>query len=76
MKFTYQDLDKLFSYIKKNYPVFLMGTQQYQRGIILRHDIDLDLNAAQKMAALEKKHGLRSTFFVMFFLILPVCNSL
>lgn len=36
-----------------------------QPGVILRHDIDLDLAPAERMAELEGELGVRATFFVM-----------
>jgi hypothetical protein len=33
--------------------------------VYLRHDVDLDLEAALRMSALERKLGIRSTYFLM-----------
>lgn len=34
-----------------------------QRAIVHRHDIDTDLRTARKLFEIEKKHGIRSTFY-------------
>ena len=36
-----------------------------QRCVILRHDIDYDINQALKMAEIEAENGIKSTYFVM-----------
>lgn len=39
--------------------------QKYDKCVILRHDVDFDLQQAYSMAQLEYKHGIRSTYFIM-----------
>ena len=34
-----------------------------QRAVVHRHDIDTDLRTARKLFEIEKKHGIRSTFY-------------
>lgn len=36
-----------------------------QRHLVLRHDVDMSLEAAAAMAALEAEHGLSATYFVL-----------
>ncbi len=42
-----------------------VDAQATLRHLILRHDIDISLEAAAQMAALEAQHGLRATYFVL-----------
>lgn len=37
----------------------------YSNAIILRHDVDLDIMAAHRLALIEKENGVRSTFFIL-----------
>lgn len=48
------------------------SSNQDDRVLLLRHDIDADLNAAYQMALLEHKMGVRATYFLM--LRSPVYN--
>lgn len=53
--------------------VVFQDIDKYQKCIMLRHDLDLDLVFAYKMALLEYGAGVKSTFFVM--LHNPLYNS-
>jgi len=39
--------------------------EQKKKFILLRHDVDFDLGRAVKMAEIDAKHGIRSTFFFL-----------
>jgi len=65
MNFNKSDLEKYLRYISKNFRVIPLRDYDAKPGIILRHDLDLDIRDAYEVYKLEKKHGLKSTFFVM-----------
>jgi len=65
MRFTYHDLEKLFSFLKKNYPITPLGMWKNKKTIILRHDVDFDIKAAYRLFSLEERCGVTSTFFIM-----------
>jgi len=65
MRFTYHNLEKLFSFLKKNYPITPLGMWKNKKTVILRHDVDFDIKAAYRLSLLEEKYGIRSTFFLM-----------
>ena len=48
--------------------------EMYDKYIIIRHDVDIDLNYAYKMALIEHQHSCKSTFFIM--LHNPLYNTL
>lgn len=67
-------MDSFFAY--DNYGVFLdelsqkrafvfFGDCTEQEAVILRHDIDFDVQAAYRIAKIEADHGVKSTFFFM-----------
>jgi hypothetical protein len=41
------------------------GEPPSRRDVFLRHDVDLSLDAALRMAALEAEHGVRATYLLM-----------
>ena len=45
--------------------VFFGDQHQYDKCILLRHDIDADLTSALKLAKIENKMGVKSTYFLM-----------
>lgn len=73
MIFSYPNLKK-FLLEAKRYGVGPLAHFKKSQGIILRHDVDLYLEPAFKMARLEKSIGVTSTFCVM--LSSPTYNSL
>lgn len=53
---------------KKGYSFFRFNEikkQAHDKFCLLRHDIDVDLDAARKIAFVEKAFGVKSTYFVM-----------
>jgi len=41
------------------------GASPREKHLILRHDIDFDLDAAVEMAECERRHGLKATYFIL-----------
>jgi hypothetical protein len=66
--FTYDAYIKFLKLLKQNFRVvpFCEATEGAEPFLILRHDVDASLEAALKMAKMEHKLGLRSTYFVLF----------
>lgn len=67
MNFTYDGYLKLINLLKeKNYKFCdYLNCDEYDRPVIFRHDIDDSLNKALKIARLEYKNNITSTFFVL-----------
>ena len=63
--FSPKGLRSLLSYVADLGPVFPLCERYSKTGVILRHDIDLDLEPAFKVCAVERELGLRSSIFVM-----------
>jgi hypothetical protein len=66
--FTYDTYIDFIRLLKKKYRIipFHRVTNTNAPFLILRHDVDASLEAAQKMAEVEKKLEIRSTYFVLF----------
>lgn len=67
MKFTYDAYRQLILKLKENNYQFISyhNPFQYDRTVILRHDVDFDLEKAAKMAVLEKELQVSSTYFIL-----------
>ena len=67
MDFTYNSYLNLIDLIKKhNYTIASYHNwNESNRSVILRHDIDYDLDKAVELAKHEKQAGIRSTYFVL-----------
>ena len=67
MTFTYDGYIELINLLKENR--YQIGNyhdwEEYDRCVILRHDVDNDLQKALEMAELEYRNGIRSTYFVL-----------
>lgn len=67
MTFTYDGYLGLLNLLKEN--GYAIGDyndwKEYKRCAILRHDVDTDLQKALRMADLEYKRGIKSTYFVL-----------
>lgn len=67
MKFTYQSYRELLhllqekGYLFRNYHNY----QDSSRCAILRHDIEISIEMAQRMARIEQEEGVQSTYFVL-----------
>lgn len=67
MDFTYKAYEKLLNLLKQNnYEICNYGNYNaYNRGVILRHDVDFCLDAALRIAELEYKNQITSTYFIL-----------
>ncbi len=67
--FTLKHYFEVLDYAKEKYSICPVKEfpklKKKERIIILRHDVDLSLHHALKMARAEAEHGLRATYFVM-----------
>lgn len=73
--FTYQYYRKLLETIRSNFqvrliaeaPIFLeeIGAPNQRPILLLRHDIDFDLDSAVRMAEIEQEHGISSCYMIM-----------
>jgi len=66
--FTLKSYVKLLAYLDQIYTIvpFCKLPNKDTPYLILRHDIDISLPAALKMARIERDLGIRSTYFVLF----------
>lgn len=67
MKFTYEAYQELIALLREN-GYTICGYHNYtqvQKSVIIRHDIDLQIEKAVKMAKLEYDINVRSTYFVL-----------
>lgn len=67
MKFSFNEIEKFLRYCKKIAPVVPMKDYRTNKGkcIILRQDVDLDLYPSYEFVKIQKKLGIRSTFFIL-----------
>lgn len=67
MKFTYKAYINMLNLLKANdYEFCKYGEHSEEKKfVILRHDIDMDLEKALELAKLEYKNGVNSTYFVL-----------
>ena len=65
--FTYSHYESILDLIiKAEYKaIFFNDSGLYARELIIRHDIDVDLNKAYQMALIENKHNIRATYLIM-----------
>jgi hypothetical protein len=66
--FKFEAYVKLLKRLKQRYKIvpFCEVKDEDKSFLILRHDIDASIKVALKMARLERRLGVRSTYFVMF----------
>jgi len=66
--FTYGAYIKFLTLLKKRFKIipFSEVSGETDSFLILRHDVDASLESALKMARVEQKLGIRSTYFVLF----------
>lgn len=67
IEFTYTFLEKLYTkIINSNYQVTnYINADDYQKSIIIRHDIDLSLEKALELARFENKLNIKSSYFLL-----------
>lgn len=68
MDFTYDAYYDFMSLLQKKYTMIPLCEVSDTNApfIILRHDVDASLEATLKMAEIERKLAIRSTYFVLF----------
>ncbi len=67
VEFTYEAYRKLVMILGESGYVFCgySNVYDYDRTVIMRHDVDFDLEKACTLAALEEQMGVESTYFVL-----------
>lgn len=67
MKFTYDEYKDMLSHLKRNGYSFAdyRNFNRYNRAVILRHDVDTDLEKAVQLAEIESIGGVNSTYFIL-----------
>jgi len=67
MKFTYKAYRELIALLREyNYTICdYHNYAKSDRSVIIRHDIDLEIGKAVRMAQIEKEMGVSSTYFVL-----------
>lgn len=65
MIFKYEDYKTFLRHIKECYSVMPLGNWDGSNGIILRHDVDLDIKPAYKLALIENEFAIPSTYFIL-----------
>lgn len=67
MNFTYDAYQELVTLLRENsYTVCdYFDWKNYEKPVILRHDIDNDIGKALKLAELEHRMGVKSTYYVL-----------
>lgn len=79
--FTYSHYERILDLFKKaEYKAaFFNESCLHDRALIIRHDIDLDLDKAYRMALIESNHDIRTTYLIMlrspFYNIFDRANS-
>ena len=68
MDFTYKAYEKMVTLLRKNGYVFSKYKDNRMpnlKTVIMRHDVDMDLNKALRMAVFENQLGITSTYYVL-----------
>jgi len=63
--FKYADYARFMEHIKQIGNVVPLNEWDDSNKIILRHDVDFDIDAAYRLSLLEDKHQIRSTYFIL-----------
>lgn len=63
--FTYRDIADLLAELDASYGLFPLSAWRGQCGIILRHDVDLDVHPAFELSRRELDRGIRGSFFFL-----------
>lgn len=70
MIFSYDELKKFIKHMKKIGKIVSLDEWDGSNAIILRHDVDFDIEPAYRLSLVESECGIRSSFFIMV-----TCNS-
>ena len=65
MIFRYDELTRFYESISKRFAVTSFRDRTKGTGILLRHDVDVAIEPAFKVAEIEKQVGITSTFFIL-----------
>lgn len=67
LNFTYSGYEELLHYLKNQYQftTFTEFNTETDPQLILRHDVDASVYPALRIAEIEKKLGIKSTFFIL-----------
>lgn len=67
MEFTFNEYKRILDALKKRHYRFTGYTdyEQYEKSVILRHDVDVSLRKALEMAEFEHSLGVVSTYFIL-----------
>ena len=63
--FTYEEFRKFIRYCKRIAPITSFRDYQGSNGILMRHDVDIDIRHAHALSEIEKDLGVCSTYFIM-----------
>lgn len=63
--FTYHAILELLRKLDAAYGLFPLRAWKGQPGIVLRHDVDLDIDPAYRLALHQAEHGLRGTYYFL-----------
>ena len=63
--FSTAELERFFAHLAGTYACGTLADRPTSSGVILRRDVDLEVNAAHRMSVLEEKHGLRASYLIM-----------
>ena len=63
--FKYSNLRIFYKHLREHYKVIPLRDWNGSKGIILRHDVDWDINPAYNLAMIENEYDIRSTFYIM-----------
>lgn len=68
MEFTYKAYMNMLDLVKEKGYIFCNYTnyKQFDKAVILRHDIDFSLEKAIEFARLEYNKDIRSTYFIIY----------
>lgn len=67
MKFTYDSYEDLIKLLKEHHyqTANYINYKIYEKSVILRHDVDYDINKALEFARYEQSLGVLSTYFIL-----------
>lgn len=65
MIFSYKELDKFLKILKKKGPIYTLSNGKNKKGFLLRHDVEISVELAYRMALIENKNNIQATFFFL-----------
>ena len=65
MIFAYDNLRRFLVHCQLQGPVFRLEDYDGRSGVILRHDVDFELEPALRMAEVEAEQGVQGTYFIL-----------